>query len=136
MQNMKQLAYQFLLQTQMKELNPPLDAIHDLIAKQNIVLARYTESNFVKARLPAEIWSYVENGMKTNKGLSFVYNGISFIMYCDDLSVGEKKQVIFHEVGHLVAGHRLTNVYQFKKMKYTSKKQQNLHTLSWRRFAS
>ena len=115
MQNIKQLAYQFLIQAQIKELTLPLDTITDLITKQNIILAKYTESNVVKMRLPDEVWSIVENGRKSNVGISFIYNGIPFILYSDDLSVGEKIYVIHHELGHLTAGHRRSNVFMFEE---------------------
>ncbi len=114
MQNIKALAYQFLAETQIKELNIPVSSLKKELKKQSIFLLKYSEFETVKDTIPKEALPSVKRAMSKNEAISLLSDSITFILYSDDLPYGRKLQRIYHEIGHIKADHKRSGVYTFE----------------------
>lgn len=117
MQNIKALAYQFLSDVQIKELNVPLSYLKKELKKQGILLLKYSEFETIKKTIPEEVHSSVKTSMSENEAISLLTDSITLVLYSDDLTYGRKLQRIYHEIGHIKAEHKRSGLYTFEPNK-------------------
>ena len=114
MQNIKTLAYQFLTETQIKELNVPLSYLKKELKKQGILLLKYSEFETINKTVPEEARPSVKTAMSKNEAISLLTDSITLVLYSDDLTYGRKLQRIYHEIGHIKAEHKRSGMYTFE----------------------
>ena len=114
MQNIKTLAYRFLLETQINELNISVNTLRSILKKQNIFLLKYSEAKTIKKSVPEETYAAVQIAMSKNDAISLQADNLTVVLYSDDLPYGKKLQRIYHEVGHIKAEHRRTEAFMFE----------------------
>ena len=115
MENIKILAYDFLLEARFEKLPVGLDDLKAALKKQGILLATYSESEFVRENLPDDVWSEILEGMSRNDGISVVCKSFTVILYSDNLSYSEMIHTIYHELGHIKAKHKRLEGYRFEE---------------------
>ncbi len=114
MQNIKTLAYRFLLETQINELNISVNTLRSILKKQNIFLLKYSEAKTIKKSVPEETYAAVQIAMSKNDAISLQADNLTVVLYSDDLPYGKKLQRIYHEVGHIKEEHRRTETFMFE----------------------
>lgn len=114
MQNIKTLAYRFLLETQINELNISITTLRNVLKKQNIFLLKYSEVTTIKGSIPEETYGAVQIAMQKNDAVSLQADNLTVVLYSDDLPYGKKLQRICHEIGHIKAEHRRTETFMFE----------------------
>ena len=115
MQNIKMLAYKFLLEAQFKELNVPIEQLETALEKQDIVLAAYSAIGNFRGSIPDDVLPEILESMRQNNGISVVCDDFTVILYSDDLSYSKKIHTIYHELGHIKAGHKRLGAYRFEE---------------------
>lgn len=115
MENIKILAYDFLLEARFEKLPVGLDDLKAALKKQGILLATYSESEFVRENLPDDVWSEILEGMNRNDGISVVCKNFTVILYSDNLSYSEMIHTTYHELGHIKARHKRLEGYRFEE---------------------
>lgn len=114
MQNIKTLAYRFLLETQINELNISISQLRSILKKQNIYLLKYSGATTIQKSIPEEIYHAVEIAMRKNDAISLQADDLTVVLYSDDLPYGKNLQRIYHEIGHIKAEHRRTEKFLFE----------------------
>ena len=113
MENIKIL--DFLLEARFEKLPVGLDDLKAALKKQGILLATYSESEFVRTNLPYDVWSEILEGMNRNDGISVVCKSFTVILYSDNLSYSEMIHTTYHELGHIKAKHKRLEGYRFEE---------------------
>ncbi len=114
MQNIKTLAYQFLTETQIKELNISVSFLKKELKRQGIFLLKYSEFETIKDGIPKEAHDSINVAMSKNEAISILSDSVTFVLYSDDLAYGRKLQRIYHEIGHIKAEHKRSGLYTFE----------------------
>ena len=117
MQNIKTLAYQFLTETQIKELNISVSFLKKELKRQGIFLLKYSEFETIKDSIPKEAHDSINVAMSKNEAISILSDSVTFVLYSDDLAYGRKLQRIYHEIGHIKAEHKRSGLYTFEPNK-------------------
>ncbi len=117
MENIKMMAYRFLLEAQIKELNTPLFDLKEILKRRGIALLAYSEAETIRNIIPEDVWPLIEKAMEQNDGLSILCANLTFILYSDELSSSRKIHTIYHELGHIIAGHKRNGIYNFEENK-------------------
>ena len=113
MQNIKNLAYRFLTEAQIKELSISVSSLKEILRKQNIYLFKYSELDVIKDFVPGTAYNATLQAMEENEAIALSTDKISIIMYSDDLPHGKKMQKIYHELGHIKAEHKRSKQFMF-----------------------
>lgn len=114
MQNIKTLAYRFLLEAQINELNISISDLRSILKKQNVYLLKYSEAKSIKESIPEETYDAVQVAMRKNDATSLQADNLTVVLYSDDLPYGKKLQRIYHEIGHIKAEHRRSETFMFE----------------------
>ena len=115
MQNIKMLAYNFLLEAQFKELNVSLGELKRALKTKKIYLLSYFEAKSAGQIFPDNVWKSIVKEMEYNNGISVICNQITYIIYSDKLCYGKKIHTIYHELGHIKAEHKRSGDYGFEE---------------------
>ena len=113
MQNIKMLAYGFLLTTQIDALPVTLEKLESELVDSNFVILPYSKAEQISQMLPDSVKQDVTLGMETNKGITIALGELTIILFSDDLSYGERLLVVAHEIGHKHLKHRRSGAYLY-----------------------
>ena len=111
MQNIKSLAYDFLVKSKINSLPITFEKLHSILSDNDDVLLPYSKAKRILSGLPEEIGREAERAMTKNRGISIMLDKCTIILYADELSYGERLLVVAHEIGHKYLEHKRSSVY-------------------------
>lgn len=111
MNNIKSLAYNFLLETKIDSFPITLKKLDSVLSEGGSALLPYSRALQILPELPEVLRMEIIAAMEANPGLTVVFDNSSFVLYSDELSYGERLLVAAHEIGHRYIGHKRSGVY-------------------------
>ena len=106
MENMKVLAYRFLLDTGINTLPITQEALEEISEKESFSLLPYSMADVLLSHLKPEAKEQITDRMNKNNSIAIVNKSNTVILYRSTLCYSERIAAILHEIGHIRAKHR------------------------------